>query len=80
MQTEFSNLFTWRSTGPRRKILISGRFPLIWGTNCLRTNPPSEEDFRNFLELMALPDQVFVAHTDGHEQFAGVNARLVEML
>jgi hypothetical protein len=69
----------WGILQPLR-LLHRGRLPLIWGTNCLRTNPPSAEDFRNFRQLMVLPDPVFVAHTNGHEQFAGVNARFDEML
>jgi hypothetical protein len=65
---------------PPLRLLHRGRLPLRWGSDSLRKNPPSEEDFRNFRELIAPPDRVFVAHTDGHEQFAGVNARFMEML
>ncbi len=65
---------------PPLRLLHRGRLPLVWGTDCLLSDPPSAEDSRAFRELMAPPDRVFVLHTDGHEQFAGVNARFGEML
>jgi hypothetical protein len=69
----------WGILQPLR-VLHRGGLPLRWGAGLLRKNPPNAEDFSAFREMTVPPDRVFVAHTDGHEQFAGVNARFLEML
>ncbi len=62
------------------RTLRRGKLPLVWGADPLLKNPSGQDDLRVFREMIEPPDRVFVSFTDPYEQFAGVNARLREML
>jgi hypothetical protein len=62
------------------RLLHRGRLPLVWGADPLQPAPPSPDDVRVFREMIDQPNRVFVSYTDTHEQFAGVNERLRQML
>jgi 4-amino-4-deoxy-L-arabinose transferase-like glycosyltransferase len=60
--------------------LHKGRLHLVWGAEPLRTPSPGAAGKAEFARIVEPPSRVFVAHADGQEQFAGVNARFRAML
>lgn len=68
----------WGVLDPLR-FLHQGRLPLREASAVLRKEQPSEAEQRELRERLANAGGVFVGHVDGEEQFAGVNARLLEL-
>ena len=58
------------------RILNRGKLPLRVGSDPLSKPQLDAKDKRIVLKRISEGESIFVGHTDGAEQFAGVNARL----
>lgn len=60
------------------QVLSQGRLPLQVGSDPLSKPELNENDLRVMRERFELDGAIFVSHTDGNEEFSGVNAHLLE--
>lgn len=58
------------------RLLHRGRLPLRVGSDPLSKADFNEADRRVVLQRLASPGAIFIAHSDGNEEFHGVNARM----
>lgn len=68
----------WGILDPLR-FLHQGRLPLRESSAVLQQSSLGEADRQELRRRLAHPGGLFIGHVDGEEQFAGVNARLVEL-